>query len=136
LPRMWKKWCGDSSPAASLALIPPLTDTSMSNVGIAGQRIQQMINGRVCYAAAFSRLRNRTNRRLVAEKHVLRPSKGRDRYKYPLCSGHPSGFANFGTMTVALVHDWLTGTRGGETCLQVFCQLFPHAEFHNAPYTL
>lgn len=31
-------------------------------------------------------------------------------------------------MRVALVHDWLTGMRGGERCLEVFCQLFPDAE--------
>ena len=28
---------------------------------------------------------------------------------------------------VALVHDWLTGMRGGEKCLEVFCELFPDA---------
>ena len=28
---------------------------------------------------------------------------------------------------VALVHDWLTGMRGGEKCLEVFCELFPEA---------
>jgi glycosyltransferase involved in cell wall biosynthesis len=31
-------------------------------------------------------------------------------------------------MRVALVHDWLTGMRGGERCLEVFCELFPHAD--------
>ncbi len=30
-------------------------------------------------------------------------------------------------MKVALVHDWLTGMRGGEKCLEVFCGLFPRA---------
>jgi glycosyltransferase involved in cell wall biosynthesis len=30
-------------------------------------------------------------------------------------------------MKVALVHDWLTGMRGGEKCLEVFCELFPGA---------
>jgi glycosyltransferase involved in cell wall biosynthesis len=30
-------------------------------------------------------------------------------------------------MKVALVHDWLTGMRGGEKCLEVFCELFPDA---------
>ena len=30
-------------------------------------------------------------------------------------------------MRVALVHDWLTGMRGGERCLEVFCELFPDA---------
>ena len=28
---------------------------------------------------------------------------------------------------VALVHDWLTGMRGGERCLEVLCELFPSA---------
>lgn len=28
---------------------------------------------------------------------------------------------------VAIVHDWLTGMRGGERCLEVFCELFPEA---------
>ena len=29
---------------------------------------------------------------------------------------------------VAIIHDWLTGMRGGEKCLEIFCELFPHAE--------
>jgi glycosyltransferase involved in cell wall biosynthesis len=29
---------------------------------------------------------------------------------------------------VALIHDWLTGMRGGEKCLEVFCELFPDAD--------
>ena len=29
---------------------------------------------------------------------------------------------------VALVHDWLTGMRGGEKCLEVLCELFPRAD--------
>jgi glycosyltransferase involved in cell wall biosynthesis len=33
-------------------------------------------------------------------------------------------------MRVALVHDWLTGMRGGEKCLEVFCELFPDAPIH------
>ena len=31
-------------------------------------------------------------------------------------------------MRVALVHDWLTGMRGGERTLEVFCELFPKAD--------
>ena len=31
-------------------------------------------------------------------------------------------------MRVALVHDWLTGMRGGERCLEVFCELLPAAD--------
>ncbi len=31
-------------------------------------------------------------------------------------------------MKTAVVHDWLTGMRGAEKCLGVFCELFPDAE--------
>jgi len=31
---------------------------------------------------------------------------------------------------VALVHDWLTGMRGGERCLEVFCEIFPQADLY------
>ena len=31
---------------------------------------------------------------------------------------------------VALFHDWLTGMRGGERCLEVFCELFPDADIY------
>lgn len=31
-------------------------------------------------------------------------------------------------MKVALVHDWLTGMRGGEKVLEIFCDLFPQAD--------
>lgn len=33
-------------------------------------------------------------------------------------------------MRVALIHDWLTGMRGGERCLEVFCELFPQAHLY------
>lgn len=33
-------------------------------------------------------------------------------------------------MKVALVHDWLTGMRGGERCLEIFCELFPDADIY------
>ena len=29
---------------------------------------------------------------------------------------------------MALVHDWLTGMRGGEKCLEVLCEIFPNAD--------
>ena len=31
-------------------------------------------------------------------------------------------------MKIAIVHDWLTGMRGGEKCLEVFCELYPQAD--------
>ncbi len=33
-------------------------------------------------------------------------------------------------MRVALVHDWLTGMRGGEKCLEVFCEMYPEAPIY------
>jgi glycosyltransferase involved in cell wall biosynthesis len=33
-------------------------------------------------------------------------------------------------LRVALVHDWLTGMRGGEKCLEVLCRAFPDATLH------
>jgi glycosyltransferase involved in cell wall biosynthesis len=33
-------------------------------------------------------------------------------------------------MRVALIHDWLTGMRGGEKVLEVFCELFPDADLY------
>lgn len=33
-------------------------------------------------------------------------------------------------LRVALVHDWLTGLRGGEKCLEVLCEAFPDATVH------
>jgi glycosyltransferase involved in cell wall biosynthesis len=38
-------------------------------------------------------------------------------------------------MKVALVHDWLTGMRGGEKCLEVFCELYPDADLYTLIYT-
>lgn len=32
--------------------------------------------------------------------------------------------------SVAIVHDWLTGMRGGEWVLDALCELIPHAEIH------
>jgi glycosyltransferase involved in cell wall biosynthesis len=33
-------------------------------------------------------------------------------------------------MKVALIHDWLTGMRGGEKVLEVFCELYPEATLY------
>ncbi|MEX0830730.1 MAG: glycosyltransferase [Nitrospirales bacterium] len=33
-------------------------------------------------------------------------------------------------LKVALVHDWLTGMRGGERCLEALCELFPDAPIY------
>ncbi|WHZ20904.1 MAG: Glycosyltransferase [Nitrospira sp.] len=34
------------------------------------------------------------------------------------------------SVRVAIVHDWLTGMRGGERCLEAFCELFPDADLY------
>jgi glycosyltransferase involved in cell wall biosynthesis len=34
------------------------------------------------------------------------------------------------SLRVALVHDWLTGMRGGEKCLEVLCEIFPGAPIY------
>ena len=36
---------------------------------------------------------------------------------------------------IAIVHDWLTGMRGGEKCLEVFCELFPKAHLFTLVHT-
>lgn len=36
----------------------------------------------------------------------------------------------FGSLRIALVHDWLTGMRGGEKCLEVLCERFPDADLY------
>jgi glycosyltransferase involved in cell wall biosynthesis len=57
---------------------------------------------------------------------------GKDRgpasYRLPLRDpGVPASLAG---LRVALVHDWLTGMRGGEKCLEVLCRAFPDATLH------
>ncbi|HWI18494.1 MAG TPA: glycosyltransferase [Vicinamibacterales bacterium] len=37
-------------------------------------------------------------------------------------------------MRVALIHDWLTGMRGGEKALEVFCEIFPDADLFTLVY--
>lgn len=43
---------------------------------------------------------------------------------------HTKIFAGYRPMKVALVHDWLTGMRGGEKVLEIFCQMFPDADLY------
>jgi glycosyltransferase involved in cell wall biosynthesis len=37
-------------------------------------------------------------------------------------------------MKVALIHDWLTGMRGGEKVLEAFCEIFPDADLYTLLY--
>lgn len=45
-------------------------------------------------------------------------------------SGPSASAPEWGALRVALVHDWLTGMRGGERCLEVLCELFPAAPLY------
>ena len=38
-------------------------------------------------------------------------------------------------MRAAIVHDWLLAMRGGEKCLEVFCELFPDADLYTLVYS-
>ncbi|MGQ3685118.1 MAG: glycosyltransferase [Candidatus Loosdrechtia sp.] len=38
-------------------------------------------------------------------------------------------------MRIAIVHDWLTGMRGGEKVLEVFCELFPDSDLFTLIHT-
>jgi glycosyltransferase involved in cell wall biosynthesis len=42
----------------------------------------------------------------------------------------PDDLRDLQSLKVALVHDWLTGMRGGEKCLEVFCEIFPQADIY------
>ncbi|MBI5183585.1 MAG: glycosyltransferase family 4 protein, partial [Nitrospinae bacterium] len=33
-------------------------------------------------------------------------------------------------LKIAIVHDWLTGMRGGERCLEILCEIFPSADLY------
>ncbi len=61
--------------------------------------------------------------RLREIRSEVSPARRRDR----------EGFAADSPLTgmrVALVHDWLTGMRGGEKCLEVLCRAFPDATLY------
>ncbi|MCZ7593143.1 MAG: glycosyltransferase [Kiritimatiellae bacterium] len=38
--------------------------------------------------------------------------------------------SDWSSLNVALAHDWLTGMRGGEKCLELLCEGFPNASLH------
>lgn len=50
-------------------------------------------------------------------------------YTLPTTEG-TLGMEAFFTSRIALVHDWLTGMRGGEKCLEVLAQRWPNASLH------
>jgi glycosyltransferase involved in cell wall biosynthesis len=45
-----------------------------------------------------------------------------------------AGSSRLSGLRVALVHDWLTGMRGGEKCLEVLCREFPAATLYTLIY--
>ncbi len=46
----------------------------------------------------------------------------------PAAATPPSPPPDLSGLRVALVHDWINGRRGGEKCLEVLCEAFPHAQ--------
>lgn len=56
----------------------------------------------------------------------------RDRSSAPMVRPLPAPLQG---LRVALVHDWLTGLRGGEKCLEVLCEAFPDATIHTLLHT-
>ena len=69
-------------------------------------------------------LRTRTGHGEAGTGAGRRP--GSDR-RLPSDQGVPASLAG---LRVALVHDWLTGMRGGEKCLEVLCRAFPAATLY------
>src|SRR4051794_3548918 len=63
----------------------------------------------------------------VAGPHAACP--GRGRRVHSSLKGEPRMDAN-GEPRVVLVHDWLTGMRGGEKCLEVLCERWPDAPLY------
>ena len=59
------------------------------------------------------------------------PLRARSRRRRPVQAPvrkMPASGAPTTSMRVALVHDWLTGMRGGEKVLEVLCELYPDAD--------
>jgi glycosyltransferase involved in cell wall biosynthesis len=48
-------------------------------------------------------------------------------------AGRPEASSLYG-LRVALVHDWITGMRGGEKCLNLLCRAFPKSTLHTLIY--
>src|SRR5690606_7450466 len=73
--------------------------------------------------------------RTGARRGVLLAADGGDDSPDLRRGGHPApmsmGAGGAGTpWRVALVHDWLTGMRGGERVLEVLCRMYPEATLH------
>jgi glycosyltransferase involved in cell wall biosynthesis len=63
---------------------------------------------------------------------IVRPREGRAELTVRPAPGRGDGIAGppLSGLRVALVHDWLTGMRGGEKCLEVLCRAFPDATLY------
>ena len=57
------------------------------------------------------------------QKAILAPQSDRN----PLVHGAAEGQAGVAGLRVELIHDWLTGMRGGEKVLELLCRRFPDA---------
>ncbi len=63
---------------------------------------------------------------------IVRPRDGRTEPTARPARDRGDGIAGtpLSGLRVALVHDWLTGMRGGEKCLEVLCRAFPDATLY------
>ena len=63
---------------------------------------------------------------------IVRPVRAGRSYPRARASDQGDGIAGppLLGLRVALVHDWLTGMRGGEKCLEVLCRAFPDATLY------
>ena len=68
-----------------------------------------------------------THGRGVPKKASVRPGVWLLTMNHCAIDGIPKSLAG---LRVALVHDWLTGMRGGEKCLEVLCRAFPDATLY------
>ena len=66
-------------------------------------------------------------RRRRTAQHGHRPTnRASARQGVTLVDSPPGGYDQ--DLRTALIHDWLTGMRGGEKALEVFCEMFPGAD--------
>src|SRR5207253_3636734 len=95
-----------------------------------GPALSQGRPGRAAAAAAAGPRRCVAARRSVAQGHRTRPRVPLGTVRGATCRGLSGG----GAVRVALVHDWLTGLRGGERVLEQLCLLYPAADIFTLVY--
>src|SRR5207253_347024 len=86
--------------------------------------------GRVAAPARAGAPRSAAAGRSVAQGHRARARLPLGTVRGATCRGLSGG----GAVRVALVHDWLTGLRGGERVLEQLCLLYPAADIFTLVY--